>query len=219
MKHLSEEIKKELKEELGQKEAAILLSLKEKISPNPEFVKVLKNKLTGGNKKLTPSPWQIFFVRGKVFAGLVLLLVTAPLVFILVKNNSSLELETGAPAGERSFLQSPANIKDANAPGRGALPEASQSVPPVQLKTMVAPNAPSFEKTRQEAGKEFDLSLDQITVIKYEEKIWPNTCLGLIKKNSNCLAIETSGFLITLQAGTTTVTYNTDKEENIILRQ
>ena len=56
MKQLSEEIKKELQEELSEKELALLFSLKENISPRPEFVQELKDKLAGDNKHLTPSP-------------------------------------------------------------------------------------------------------------------------------------------------------------------
>lgn len=219
MKHTSEEIKKELQEELPSgKEVALLFTLKEKISPRPEFVKALKEKLVVNNKHLTPSPWQIFFVHGRVFAGLILLLVTTPLVIILVKNNSS--LKTSPPTEERNLLQSPASVKDTGTSERGALPGVpSQNAEPSQLKTMVAPSALSFEKVRQIAQKELGIPLDQITVIKYEEKTWPNTCLGLPKKNANCLAIDTPGFLVTLQTGTSTVIYRTDKEENIILQQ
>jgi hypothetical protein len=219
MKPLSDEIKKELKEELPSgEEVALLFTLKEEISPRPEFVKDLKNKLTGDSKNLTLSPWQIFFVRGRVFAGLVLLLVTTPFIFILVKNNSY--LKTSAPAGEENLEQSSASIKDTGIPeGSSQSGAPSQNAEPAQLKTMVAPSALSFEKVRQIAQRELGIPLGQITVTSYEEKTWPNTCLGLPKKSSNCLAIDTPGFLVTLQAGTSTVMYRTDKEEKIILRQ
>jgi hypothetical protein len=151
-------------------------------------------------------------------AGLVLLLVTAPLFFILVKNNSS--LKTSAPAGEETLEQSSASIKDTGIPeGNSQSGAPSQNAEPTQLKTMVAPSAPSFEKVRQIARKELGLPFDQITVTSYEEKTWPNTCFGLPKKSANCLAIDTPGFLVTLQAGTSTAIYRTDKEQNIILRQ
>lgn len=205
MKLLSEEIKKELQKELlDEKEVALLFALKESISPNSQFVKELKKKLTADNKYLTPSPWQIFFVHGRVLIGLVLLLVTTPLVFILVKNNSS--LKTISPAGEKTLEQNPASIKDKN-------------VETTQLKIMSAPSTPSFEKVRQKAQKESGISLDQITVTNYEEKIWPNTCLGLPKKSENCLTVETPGFLVKLQVGTSTIIYRTDKEESITLHQ
>jgi hypothetical protein len=228
MKHLSPEIQNEL-HTLGLEahETDSLLLLEEAFLPRNEFVQNLEQKIFTAPKKLvptlTPSPWQFFFTRSQSLVSLILFAITAPLVFLIVKNSYPPQNEgvlpttisnTSEQSGDASSLE--------NNVGTESISPTEKTSPaplPTQSKMMLAPSAPTFEKVRLQAAKDFHTTVENVSVISYEEKTWPDACLGISSPLKGCAEVVTPGFLVTIQVGTSTALYHTDTEEKNIRRE
>lgn len=227
MKHLSPEIQNEL-HTLGFEvhETDSLLFLEEAFLPRDEFVQNLEQKIFTAPKKLiptvTPSPWQLFFSRSQALAGLILIIITAPLIFLIVKNNYPVQPKDTLPTTNTLPEQSRDSSSLEDNTGAGSISPTEKSAPApaaTQLKMMSAPQAPTFEKVRSEAAKDFRTTIENVSVISYEKKTWPDACLGISSPLKGCATVVTPGFLVTIQVGTSTALYHTDTEEKNIRRE
>jgi hypothetical protein len=83
------------------------------------------------------------------------------------------------------------------------------SAPSVDDPTLAYPDA--VLAAIQDLSERLDISPDQITVIGYESKVWPDSCLGVGKAGEMCLQVISPGFIITLSVGENRFVYHSDE--------
>lgn len=70
---------------------------------------------------------------------------------------------------------------------------------------------PIGEKARAELAKALGVPLETIKVLEVEEKIWPDSCLGISRPNLQCLQVLTPGYQVKLEVQGKVYIYHTNQ--------
>lgn len=59
-------------------------------------------------------------------------------------------------------------------------------------------------------------NIKKVKIVSFEEKIWPNACLGIPLPNEFCAQVLTEGFEVVLEFDDKTVTYRSNQTGSLV---
>lgn len=121
------------------------------------------------------------------------------------------------------YLQKPEAIKQVTT-------KVEDQISPAQKTVTSADNAPTgtlhnlpvptpVAIARKAAAQLLKIPEGEAIVMTAYEKEWPNSCLGLPKKDEMCAQVVTSGYEVTVQGNGKNVIYRTNQDGSVIRLQ
>jgi hypothetical protein len=95
-------------------------------------------------------------------------------------------------------------------PGIPATPTPQQPSP-TQLTIL-----PAVAAARTKLAGDLSISIDQITIVKFDAKDWPDGCLGAPETGEMCTQMVTPGYQVVLQANNTSYTFRTNADGSLV---
>ena len=126
------------------------------------------------------------------------------------------------------IFPTPPECTDPDAPVSNEPPLSDEPTPPacpepsvpcvVNACTLQYPNECTGTKAAiTDLAARLDLKEDAITVVGAERVDWPDSCLGITKRDTACAEVITPGYLIFLEANGETYEYHTDGGSQAVL--
>jgi hypothetical protein len=82
---------------------------------------------------------------------------------------------------------------------------------------VVGETLPAVVNARQFLAQHLGVAASEIKLVKVEEVDWPNSCLGVEKKNQMCADVITPGYLVLLESGGNQYEIHTDQTGGVVL--